>query len=455
MTHVLAVDIGSSSVRARLYDERGRHVEGVEAQRKCEVTHARDGRAEFDPDRLLELTLAVIAEARLMAGHQIAAVGISSFWHGLMALDGNDRPILPVLTWRDRRALAAAEALDRRLDAEAVHARTGCPIHPSFWPAKVLWLRTERPDTFRAVRRLVSFSDYLLRRVTGELRTSLSMASGTGLLEVNERRWDEEMLDALELSPEQLPEISDAPAGWAEPWFPALGDGACSNVGVGCVTRDRAALTVGTSGAYRVLWEAERADPSAGLFLYRLDERHLVEGGSLSDGGNLYKWLGETLRLPDGWTFKDDEPPQGLTFLPLLGGERSPGWDGRARGAIAGLTLETTPAEIAQAAAEGVAYRFGEVADLLPGVREVIATGGALSESPEWVQILADVLGRSVTLSGEAETSARGAAVVTLGRLGHDADPAALGEVFEPRAERTEIHRSARERQRELYRSMT
>src|SRR5205807_2666093 len=125
--------------------------------------------------------------------------------------------------------------------------------------------------------------------------TSLSMASGTGLLDLNRRVWDEELLHELELSPGRLPEISDEPVGSGEPWFPALGDGACSNVGAGCTTRERAALMVGTSGAYRVLYEAERAEPRPGLFCYRLDERRLVEGGAVSDGGNLFAWLERTL----------------------------------------------------------------------------------------------------------------------------------------------------------------
>jgi gluconokinase len=452
---VLAVDVGTSSVRARVYDEQGLHVEAAEAQTRYEITHGHGGRADFDADHLVEATLAAIEEARREGG-PVAAVGISCFWHSVMALDERGRAASPLLTWRDTRSAAAVERLRARLDAEALHARTGCPLHTSFWPAKLAWWSEVDPELFHSAARFVSFPDYLFARLFGPPRASLSMASGTGLLDVNERRWDDELLTELGVGPERLPEISDEPLGDDEPWYPALGDGACSNVGAGCTSRERAALMIGTSGAYRVLFPADRAKPARGLFLYRLDDRRFVEGGSLSDGGNLYAWIRKTLR-PAAATGLADEPPggHGLDFLTQLGGERSPGWNARARGVLAGLTFDTTPRDVLQAALEGVAYRFAAIAELLPAVREVVATGHALLVSPDWIQIVADVLERPVTASRVEEGSARGAAVVTLERVGVGAAPAPLGRVFEPRAERAEAHRSARERQRALYDALT
>jgi gluconokinase len=454
MTLVLALDVGTSSVRARVYDEEGRHVVDAEAREEYEVRHGPGGRAEFDAERLARDAADAIAEARREAEGPIDAVGASCFWHSLLAVDESGRALTPVMTWRDTRSVDDADALARRLDPGAVHARTGCHLHPSYWPAKLAWLRRADPDTFHAAHRFVSFSDYLYGSLVGDASTSLSMASATGLLDVNETRWDAELLNALGLEPDRLPELSDDPAGGDEPWYPALGDGACSNVGAGCTTAGRAALMVGTSAALRVAFAADRADPKPGLFLYRVDERRFVAGGALSDGGNLHAWLERTLRLPE-----EPEPGEpdahGLTFLPLLGGERSPGWNGRAHGAIAGLTFDTTPADILQAALEGVALRFGELADRLGRLEEVVATGGALHANAAWVQILADVLGLPVTLSGVDEASARGAAVVTLERLGKRPADAPLGETLEPHPERTEAYRLARERQRALYDAVT
>ncbi|MBA3432797.1 MAG: carbohydrate kinase, partial [Actinobacteria bacterium] len=263
---------------------------------------------------------------------------------------------------------------------------------------------------------------------------------------------DEELLELLGIESERLAPVSDEQVG---DWFPPLGDGACSNVGAGCITPERAALMVGTSGALRVVRPHDERAPRPGLFLYRLDEGRTVEGGSLSDGGNLYAWLERTLRLPDERRLSERAPDaHGLTFLTLLGGERSPGWDPRARGILAGLTFESTPLDVLQAALEGVAYRFAEILDLMPEVSEIVATGAALDASPEWTQILADVLGRPI-LRGVAEGSVRGAAVVTLERLGVSPPEPPVGDPFLPRPHRTEAHRLARERQRELYETLT
>jgi gluconokinase len=378
-------------------------------------------------------------------------VAVSAFWHSLLAVDGEGRPLTPLYGWRDTRAAEEVDGLRASLDPEAVHARTGCPLHTSFWPAKLAWLRRREPDAFRAAARFLSFPDFLLQRLGGPARTSVSMASGSGLLDVHRLVWDGELVEVLGVEG-RLPEVSDDPVDLGGvPWFPALGDGACSNVGVGCVTADRAALMVGTSGAFRVVAAGERV-PRPGLFLYRLDRERSVEGGSLSDGGNLWDWLGRTLQAADTHGLADEPPDgHGLTFLALLGGERSPGWNPRVRGAVAGLDFGTQPRQLVHAALEGVALRFAEIAALMPEVREVVATGGALLSNGDWVRIVADVLGRPVAVSAVEEGSARGAAVVALERLGCEPGPAPLGPTIEPRPERTEVYRAARERQRRLY----
>ena len=429
---VLALDVGSSSTRAGAYDERGR--QAAEPARRSYTS----SEGQLDADELLRAAEAVLAEAG-----DADALGISCFWHSLLLLDEHERPLTPVLLWQDRRATPQAEALAERLDAREVHARTGCTFHPSFWPAKLEWLRAE--GVLASARRAVSFADYLFLRLTGELRTSLSSASGTGLLNLRTRSWDAELLDELDVDEALLPPISDEPAGTTHP---PLGDGACSNLGAGCVTPDRAALNIGTSGALRVVRQGD-PEPKDGLFSYFLDERRVVEGGAVSDGGNLYAWAQRTLRLdppeprePDG---------HGLTFLPLLGGERSLGWNPRASGAVTGLTFETDAADLLQAGLEGIAYRIADIADRLPDVREVVATGHSLLQSGWWMQVFADALGRPVVVSDVAEGSARGAAVYVLGRLGAEADPAPLGRAHQPDPGRGEVYVAARERQRKLY----
>jgi gluconokinase len=272
------------------------------------------------------------------------------------------------------------------------------------------------------------------------------------LVDLRTRTWDEELLRTLGLDAERLSEISDTPV---DGWYPALLDGACSNFGAGCVTRERAALMVGTSGAIRVVYETEHPEPRPALFLHWVDETRVVEGGSLSDGGNLHAWLDGTLREAGGSLTGRDPDSHGLTFLSLLGGERSPGWHQHAKGAIHGLTFDTTALDLRQAGLEGVAFRFAEVAELLPEIEEIVATGGALLRDPDWVQMMADALARPITTSRVKEASLRGAAVVVLERLGQTPAPAPLGPVVEPRSDKVDVFRAARERQRRLYEVVT
>ena len=366
----------------------------------------------------------------------------SCFAHSLVAVDRDWNALTPILGWRDTRSAGAAEVLSRKLDVDRVHRRTGAFIHPSFWPAKLAWLAEDEPEIFRRTEWFVSFADY----IRGVPETSLSMASSSGLLDLATHQWDEELLGTLGIERDRLPQIADVPL-----WV----DAACSNLGSGCTTRHRAALNVGTSGALRVLYETERPEPKPELFLYLADERRVVEGGALSDGGNLYAWLERTLADSAGSLAERDPCTHGLVFLPFLGGERSTGWNPNARGTIHGLTFATSPLDIRQAAYEGVAFRFAAIADLLPDVREVVATGGGLLRDPDWIQIMADALARPVTVSAVPEASLRGAAVFALERQGHEPADAPTAGVVEPRADHADAYRAAREQQQILYDALT
>jgi gluconokinase len=417
---MLALDVGSSSVRAQRFDKHG-EAEGSIAQEEYESQDADD---------------VVAAINRVLAEHEADA--ISCFAHSVVAVDRDWNALTPILGWRDTRSAGAAEWLARRLDAAAVHARTGAFLHPSFWPAKLAWLAEAEPEIFRRAEWFVSFADYL----RGAPETSVGMASTSGLLDLTTLDWDEELLTTLGVDRARLPQVADLPL-WP--------DAACSNAGVGCTTRDRAALNVGTSGALRVLYETERAQPKPGLFLYLADKRRVVEGGALSDGGNLYEWLEGTLADSSGSLADRDPRDHGLVFLPFLGGERSTGWNREARGTIHGLTFATTPLDLRQAAFEGVAFRFAAIADLLPEASEVVATGAGLLHDRDWIQIMADALARPIAVSGVPEASLRGAAVLGLERLGHGAAEAPIAETVEPRPDRAEAYRAAREEQQHLY----
>jgi gluconokinase len=246
------------------------------------------------------------------------------------------------------------------------------------------------------------------------------------------------------------------------PWFSAVGDGAASSVGSDCFDVHRVALNVGTSAALRIVTSGP-VTPPRGLWRYRVDHRRAVLGGATSEGGNVYAWCREVLRLPDDAAVERalaarGPDSHGLTALPFLAGERAPGWRGDRRGAIAGLSLDTTALDVVHAALEAVTLRLALVYELLaPHAAPdhlVVASGGAISRSPVWTQMLADALGRAVHCSPEQEATSRGVALLALEALGTLPDGAVarapLGEVFTPDAARHARYRAALARHKRL-----
>ncbi len=442
---VLALDVGSSSLRASLYDGVGHAIEGLEIKSTYQLDTTPDGGVEKDPDDLFNITCQAIDRLLEMAGplaSKIEGVAIDTFWHSLMGIDKDGHSTTPLMTWADTRSASIARQLSRECNETELHARVGTVLHPSYFPAKLRWLAAAQPVIFRRTRTWLSFGEYLYLKFFGHTLCSISMASGTGLFDQNKRDWDPEALQLAGITAGQLAPLGDLStplknllpeyaSRWPDlasiPWFPAVGDGAAGNLGGGCFSPDRIAVMVGTSGAMRVVYAAPEVKIPWGLWCYHADYRRFVIGGALSEGGNLFAWMRQNFQLPSVEESEESlsrlEPDgHGLTVLPFLTGERSPGWNASARAAIVGLSLDTTPLEILRAGLESIAYRFGILhsimADALPPAFQIIASGGALLNSPTWMQILADVLNRPVTASDEGETTSRGAALLALEQLG-------------------------------------
>jgi gluconokinase len=477
---ILALDIGTSSVRASLYDHAGNLLPDTLVKHERLLDATEDGGAEIDADLAVEQVMAAIDDVLSKAEsieNDISHVAVTAFWHSLVGLDAKGKPTTKVLGWADTRSRDYVAKLRKKLNEDEIHNRTGARFHPSYWPAKLLWLRTEQPEIFERTNIWLSFSDYVCLRLLCVATTSVSMASGTGLFDICKCDWDPVLLRSLQLKRSNLPEIvprDDQTATlnakykkrWPRlrntRWFPVIADGAANNIGSGCVTKNRAALMVGTSGAMRVAYRGEPPEKiPSGLWCYRIDRERVIIGGALSDGGGLYRWLQDNLRLGD--TVESEiarRPPDGhgLTFLPFLAGERSTGYHEYATGSILGLKTSTDPADIARAAMEAVAYRFAEIFDQLKpvaNIREIVASGGALRESPVWTQIIADVLGRDLTLPLVAEASSHGAVLLALESLGNigsiENKTIKSVPIFTPDNRSHAVYQIARQRHRRAY----
>jgi gluconokinase len=479
---ILTLDVGTSSVRSLLYDENARQIPGFGSQLPYHETTTADGGVEIDADQLCALAIRSLDDIHRQvqtAGRRPSAFGFSSFWHNMLGVDAEGRPATAILHPFDTRSNAAAHMLALRTDAAAQHARTGCVLHPSYWPAKLLWLSGTQPDAFHASTQWMSFGEYFFRKLFGKAVASTSMVSGSGLWNQNDNDYDAGILSLLPIERAQLCPVEEldrpltALAGefaqkWPMfdgiPWFPAIGDGACDNIGSGCITPESFAQMVGTSGAMRAVSEATSMRIPPGLWCYRVDRCRFVLGGALSNGGEVFAWMKRTLQLPPPDQIESaldrlDPCASGLTMLPLFAGERSTKWRADARAAIAGMSVHTSPIEILRAALESVALRFREVYEIMLAEigkpKELIASGGALLHSPAWTRMMADALGCPLRICLEKEATSRGAALLAMeriGAIGHVRErPPEIGETFAPVEAHHAIYEQQLVRQRRLY----
>lgn len=477
---ILALDLGTSSCRSALFDVHGRRLPDTTAQQSYQLHTDKEGKAELDAAIVLaalraciRTTLAARNRDPGLRSQAIAAVGTSCFAHSLIGTDERGRALTPIITWADSRMRQTAAMLRARHDERKSHARSGCMIRASFWPAKLRWLTQVRPALVKRVRHWMSPAEWLYQQFCGELHIAHGMATGTGLYNPRTRAYDPVLLKQAGVSERLLPIISDEPLHllpeladeWPAlrdaHWFPAIFDGAASNLGSGATTPGSAAINVGTSAAVRIMYRTSRRAPAKaplGLFCYRVDaERHLI-GGAVSNAGNLRAWCLRELHLPDDPDIIEEvlakrrTPDHGLLVLPFWNAERAPNWREDAGGTVVGITQATTAMDLLQAITESSYYRLATIVDYIPaGSSPRFLVGGGIQKSPSSLQRLADVLGRPLTALDEPEASLRGAAIFALERLGHHHLLApATGRTVKPDAKRAKRYAIERARMAEL-----
>ncbi len=456
---VLAIDLGSSSVRTALFRANGARLLPSSASRSYAIRYSADGAAELDPLILLRAARACFRETASKAppNESIELISGSGFWHSLLGLDKAGQPLTPVYTWADARAAPDAARLREEFSEREIQQRTGCMLRAPFWPAKLRWLRRTEPAVFRRVAVWISPASWIFRELFGVLATSASMASGTGLYQLATGQWDADFCHACDVDPVQLGPIAASFDIFNARVFTTIGDGAASNLGSGANGAGRLAINVGTSAAARLILPRSARVPR-GLFKFVVDQQRVVVGGAISNAGNLRKWSLRELRLAQ-------DPPldraaaahDALTVLPFWVEERAPTWPGEMRGALVGLTAVTSATDILRALTTSVFYRLGAIVDALarkfgePG--EIIVSGGIL-QSPEALAILADTLGRDLRRCREMESSLRGAAVRALEQSGAAVKALPAGRLVKHRPSLSERHRARRAEQEALERRL-
>ncbi len=481
----LGVDVGTGGSRAILVDASGKEAAAVSVPHE-EIVMERALWAEQRPENWADASFHAIRGALAAAGitgDQVRGVGLSGQMHGLVILDSQHNVIRPALIWCDQRSQPQVDWINERLGAAKVLEHTANPVLTGFTLPKLLWVRDHEPRNFESVRHVLLPKDYVRFRLTGELATEVSDASGTAMFDVVRRRWSFEMMDGLGLDRSILPrayESADVTGTISEraaeltglaPGTPVAGGGgdqAAGAVGNGVVEPGAVSCTLGTSGVIFAHMERVAYDPHGRVhtFCHAVrDKWHVMgvtQGAGLSlqwfrnqfaPGMSYDELLAEAAQSPAG--------ARGLYWLPYLMGERTPHLDAAARGGWIGLTAKHTRADLIRALIEGVAYSQKDGLDLVAAlgvnVASIRASGGG-ARSKLWRQILADVFGKPVVTMASGEGSALGAAILAMVATGEypsvrEACGAMVRErdIVEPREEETKIYAEGHAVYRSIY----
>jgi len=483
---VVGLDVGTTAVKAGLYTAAGDEI--AVASRDHPLRSSEPDRAEQDPDEVVAATvdaLAEVAGAARDAGAAVRGISVSTPMHGLLGLDADGRPLMPVVTWADTRARADAD--DLRANHFDVYRRTGTPLHPMAPLAKLRWFHRERPDLVAHVHTWVTLKEHVLAALTGTLAIDRSSASATGMFDLRRDAWDAEALDLAHVDADRLAPVvaTDAVVGGLTraqadasslpvdtPVVAGATDGVLANLGVGALGgAGVGAVTIGTSGAVRLTVDRPTTDPRMRTFCYALAGDLWVVGGAISNGGLWLRWLRDQV-------FDDDldderlstlaaEVPAGsggVTVLPYLTGERAPQWSADPAGVVFGLRLHHGRAHLVRAGMEGVAHQLRLVTDALAdGGHEVTrlrATGG-FTRSDVWLQTVADILDVPLEVPAVSEAVAFGAAVLGMSALEvldgveQVAGLVSIATSCDPDPSRRSLHDAAHERYVELVDVLT
>lgn len=445
MTHVLGLDVGTSSSKCLIVDETGSVVASADAPH--EIHRPREGWSEQDPENWWQAGTIAIRSALKnagMIGAEISAVGLSGQMHGSVFLPKNPDPatvaaLRPALLWNDQRTAAQCLTIAEAAGGvEALVQRTGNAALTGLTAPKILWLREQEPAHFAQLATVINPKDYVRFRLTGDLATDVGDASGFGVFDPRERTWCEPLLRALDLDPAILPRVVDShevvgqitrwaaeQTGLAEgtPVVAGSGDQMTGAIGTGIVTPGLVSATLGTSGvvfAHLGNTLAESLPSTLQTMCSGVAGEWCTYGCTLSAAGALH-WYRDALAGHESFQTLDREADRiapgadGLLFLPYLTGERSPVSDPQARGAFIGLTARHTRGHLTRAVLEGVALTMRAMLDLIRSMgvspSEVRLAGGG-AKSDLWSRILAAAFGCPTVRLETVEGSAYGAALL-------------------------------------------
>lgn len=440
------MDIGTSSTKAVAFSIDGKVLAGSASDYNPVIPAP--GYHELDPEILYQAFItSVRGVMQKCDASALIAVCFSCAMHSILAVDKTGNPLMRFITWADLRSRKEAATLKNSPEGQRIAQHTGTPIHPMSPLPKLIWLKQHEPEIFHSAEKFISIKEYLWFRLFNTYVVDHSIASASGMFDLENFNWYTPALDAAGISVTKLSQpvpvtysdkLKDA-AQASACGLPAStlfiiggSDGAMANLGTGAVSPGDLALTIGTSGAVRMMTDKPAIDPAGRIFRYAVTHNRYICGGAVNNGGILLKWFSENMLGrppgdPEEFSQFIEKAKQskagcdGLILLPYIQGERAPVWDPEARGIFVGMHSAHRQADFMRAILEGITYSLYQVTEILEQsiapCRKILASGG-FTASPLWLQMVADLFNKEVQVTENADASAIGAVFVGMCALG-------------------------------------
>ena len=464
-SYYLGVDIGTTSTKAVLFNKQGNIIESETIFYPLDTPTPLT--AEQDPEEIFQAVLGTVRETVRKSGIDVAAlklVSFSSAMHSLIAVDEKGQLLTKSITWADSRSAIHAKRIKEEMDGHEIYLRTGTPIHAMSPLSKLVWLKAEKPEVFEHAAKFIGIKSYIFHQLFGEYVADHSIASATGLFNLDQLDWDQGALQTAGVTAGKLPKLvptthkmTGIAAEYAAfmgipedvPFVVGASDGVLSNLGVGAIEPGTIAVTIGTSGAVRTVSPVPKTDPKGRTFCYALTEDHWIIGGAVNNGGIVLRWLRDEFAASEVETAKRlgidpydvltkiastvNPGSDGLLFHPYLTGERAPLWDANARGSFFGMSIHHQKQHMIRSVLEGIIFNLYTVllaVEELTGEPKLIQASGGFARSEMWRQLMADVFGKPVTVPESFESSCLGAVVLGMYATGEIEDFSIVNEMI-------------------------
>ncbi len=441
--YLLGIDIGTGSTKAVAVNYSGKALELT--QHYYPVKSPQPGYSEQEPELILQAFISCVNDIVNKMDTAPHAISFSSAMHGVIPVDKTGKPLADMMTWADARSQDIAQKLRDSADGPGIYETSGTPIHAMTPLCKLMWLRDNNPDVFKATEKFISIKEYIWHYLFDVYQVDYAMASSTGMFDIKQLKWNPKACELAGITVAKLSEsvnttyqrkgLSMRAAAELKlnadcAFVIGASDGCCANLG-SFISEGIASLTIGTSGAVRITTSKPVNNFGAMVFNYLLDEKTFVSGGAVNNGGIALQWLLKSMlnkKLP-GHSDYDEAFAEmatvapgsdGLIFLPYLYGERAPLWDTKSCGVFFNIKPGHTQAHFLRAGLEGICFALNDVLQTLEQsslpIHQLNISGGFIT-SVVWTQMLADITGKKLVIAQQEDASAMGAIFLAMQSL--------------------------------------